>query len=153
MPATVALDTSFVIGLLDGQDVWHRATLQLQAGLVENSYQPVLFDCVLAEVISTLARRLQERRRAAEFTPLLQQIKAQFPPGAIAWVLPDMPRLYGDVLNLVEQTQGALNFNDALIAISCQKRRIANLASFDADFDQVPWLRRLAHPGDIVSQP
>jgi len=25
------------------------------------------------------------------------------------------------------------------------------IASFDADFDQIPWLRRLARPEDVIS--
>ncbi len=44
---------------------------------------------------------------------------------------------------------GALNFNDALIALACRERGIPSIASFDADFDQVPWLRRLARPEDV----
>jgi len=42
-----------------------------------------------------------------------------------------------------------LNFNDALIALSCREREIPAIASFDADFDQVTWLRRLFRPEDI----
>jgi predicted nucleic acid-binding protein len=40
----------------------------------------------------------------------------------------------------------ALNFHDALIALACRERDIPAIASFDADFDQVPWLRRLSAP-------
>jgi predicted nucleic acid-binding protein len=52
--------------------------------------------------------------------------------------------LYEPILALVEQSNGALNFHDALIALACQEREIAAIASFDPDFDQVPWLSRLA---------
>jgi predicted nucleic acid-binding protein len=39
-----------------------------------------------------------------------------------------------------------LNFNDALISLACRERNIPAIASFDADFDQVAWLHRLATP-------
>jgi predicted nucleic acid-binding protein len=41
---------------------------------------------------------------------------------------------------------GELNFHDALIALACRDRDIPAIASFDADFYQVPWLRRLSAP-------
>ena len=40
-------------------------------------------------------------------------------------------------------------FRDALIALACRERGISAIASFDADFDQVPWLKRIAQPEDI----
>jgi predicted nucleic acid-binding protein len=52
-------------------------------------------------------------------------------------------------LALIEQTKGELNFNDALIVIACRERRIPRLASFDADFDKVAWLKRVASAGDL----
>jgi predicted nucleic acid-binding protein len=44
-----------------------------------------------------------------------------------------------------------LNFNDALLALACRERNIPAIASFDADFDQVSWLRRLATPVDLTA--
>jgi predicted nucleic acid-binding protein len=49
-------------------------------------------------------------------------------------------------MEIVIDSSGTLNFNDALIALACRERGIPAIASFDADFDQVPWLRRLARP-------
>ncbi|NJN93567.1 MAG: PIN domain-containing protein [Anaerolineales bacterium] len=42
-----------------------------------------------------------------------------------------------------------MNFNDALIALSCRERNITAIASFDSDFDRVSWFNRLARPEDI----
>ncbi len=50
---------------------------------------------------------------------------------------------------LVEQTGGELNFNDTLIALACGERGIDYLASFDADFDRVAWLKRIARPDQV----
>jgi predicted nucleic acid-binding protein len=49
--------------------------------------------------------------------------------------------LYLDVV--ISESNGVLNFNDALIAITARKLNVEQIASFDADFDQVSWLKRL----------
>jgi predicted nucleic acid-binding protein len=84
---------------------------------------------------------------------LLDRLNDQVTGDAITWVLPDIPRLYPEVLTLIRSSSGALNFNDALIALACRERGIAAIASFDADFDGVPWLQRLAHPEDAAPSP
>ena len=63
----------------------------------------------------------------------------------------DVPRLYPHVLDLIRASSGELNFNDALIAIACRERDIPGIASFDADFDHVTWLQRVAEPADVDS--
>lgn len=151
MPIKVGLDTSFVVGLIDERDVWHAAARDLQAGLQAGDYRLHIFDCVLSEVISTLARRVHEKRREADLAQLLKRLGGQFPKKSVTWLYPDLPRYYDQVLQLVEQTKGELNFNDALIALACRERRIPLLASFDADFDTVAWLKRAAGAGDLPS--
>ena len=108
------------------------------------------FDCVAAESISVAARRLHEKGLSTEVEALLDRLNDQVTSDAITWILPDVPRLYPEVLTLIRSSSGALNFNDALIALACRERGIAAIASFDADFDEVPWLQRLAHPEDAA---
>ncbi len=153
MPLKIGLDTSFVIGLLDEKDVWHTPAVELTAAFRSGAFRPYIFDCVLSEVISTLARRIYEKRRQAEFKALIARLNAQFPTKSITWLYPDLPRLYDEVVMLVEQSAGELNFNDALIALSCRNRNIPMLASFDADFDRVNWLKRIARPTDLPAAP
>ena len=149
MTTKIGLDTNLVIGMLDEQDIWHAPTLELFAALKAHDFEPVVFDCVLTEAISTLARRTHEKRRTAQVSTLLARLKAEFPTKSIVWLYPDLPHLYDDVVALVEQTDGEMNFNDALIALSCRNRNIPFLASFDADFDRVDWLKRVARPTDL----
>src|SRR3990172_7125630 len=140
MSTKIGLDTTIVIGMLDAQDIWHKPAIELLAALETHEFEPVVFDCVLSEAISTLARRIHEKRRVAQLPGLMASLKARFPTESIVWLYPDLPNLYDDVVSLVEQSSGELNFNDALIALSCQARSILFLASFDEDFDQVDWL-------------
>jgi predicted nucleic acid-binding protein len=149
MPIRIGLDTSFVLGLIDDHDLWHSQAQALQILIDTDDFQTFAFDCVLTEAISTLARRTHEKRRTAQVSTLLARLKAEFPTKSIVWLYPDLPHLYDDVVALVEQTDGEMNFNDALIALSCRNRNIPFLASFDADFDRVDWLKRVARPTDL----
>jgi predicted nucleic acid-binding protein len=145
----VGIDTSVLIGLLDPKDVWHDAAMALKAALEEQQAVIAVFDCVLAEAISTMGRRIHEQRRVADLDRILTRILTDYPREDILWVLPDVPALYGDIVELVSSSQGELSFNDALIALSCHHRDIPFIASFDRDFDNVPWLQRIAKPEDL----
>jgi predicted nucleic acid-binding protein len=146
----VGVDTSVLIGLLDPQDVWHGPAVALKQALQAYRAEVAVFDCVLAEAVSTMARRIHEQRRSADLDFLLTRIRDDYPTDDILWVLPDVPVLYHDILDLVRSSHGALNFNDALIALSCRLRDIPLVASFDRDFDDVDWLKRVAQPNDLA---
>jgi len=149
----IAIDTSVLIGLLDSQDIWHVPAVSLQEAIVAARLGPVYFDCTLAEAISTMARRLREKHRETELSRLLDRLSAEFPAEAITWILPDVPRLYDRVMELTRASAGELNFNDGLIALACRERQISALASFDRDFDKIPWLMRVAKPENVETLP
>ena len=58
--------------------------------------------------------------------------------------------MYAEIVELIRSSGGELNFNDALIVLSCRYRHIPLIASFDRDFDRVDWLERVAIPGDLA---
>jgi predicted nucleic acid-binding protein len=148
--ARVGIDTSVLIGLLDPRDVWHGPAVALKQALQVHQAEVAVFDCVLAEAVSTMARRIHEQRRPADLDLLLTRIGDDCPTDGILWVLPDVPVLYHDIFDLVRSSRGALNFNDALVALSCRLRDIPLVASFDRDFDDVDWLKRVAQPADLA---
>jgi predicted nucleic acid-binding protein len=146
----IAVDSSVLVALLDQRDLWRAKAQTLYDALLEADIIPVYFDCVAAEAISAAARRLHEKKRAAEVQGLLERLKIQVPRETLTWILPDVPRLYPEVLALIDSSSGELNFNDALIALTCRERDIPAIASFDADFDQIPWLKRVARDVDVM---
>jgi len=73
------------------------------------------------------------------------------PAEAITWLSVETQRLYDQVLILVRNTSGDLNFHDALIALGCQELGVHFIASFDADFDRVAWLTRLDTPDTVMA--
>lgn len=151
MAISVGVDANVLIALLDQQDVWHSPAQTLIKAIQVQQWPLIYFDCVVTEAISTLARRLREKKRLTETRALLDQAVSEFPAERLFWVTPNLPKHYGEALALMRQSEGELNFNDALIALACRDYAIPTLASFDADFDRVPWMRRLATPTDVAS--
>ena len=145
----IAIDSSVLVALLDSRDIWRAQALALLDALLNAGATPVYFDCVAAEAISAATRRLHEKGRAAEVRALVDCLKVQVPLDTLTWILPDVPKLYPQALDLIRASSGELNFNDALIALACRERDIPAIASFDADFDQVTWLERVAEPGEV----
>jgi predicted nucleic acid-binding protein len=138
------IDSSVLVALLNPGDLWHARALALQGTILKTEVTLIYFDCVVAESISAVARRLHEKGRGVEIVGLLQRLEAQVPRDLITWILPDAPRLYTEAIGLVRSSQGELNFNDALISLACRDRQIDTIVSFDPDFDKVAWLKRVA---------
>jgi len=149
MTPKVGIDTSIVIGLLDERDVWHARSVALLEALEAANMMTTYFDCVMAEAISTLSRRLHEKRRDADLNMLVDRLLAQFPAEDLFWITPEIPKVYTSVIELIRHYSGELNFNDALLAIACRDYDIPLLASFDPDFDKVPWLKRISAPENV----
>jgi len=147
----IAVDSSVLVALIDLRDIWRDQALALQDALLDAHATPVYFDCVAAEAVSAAARRLREKGRDTEVHALLDRLNTQVSMELLTWILPDVPDLYPQALELIRASSGELNFNDALIALACRERDIPAIASFDADFDQITWLRRVAEPADVVS--
>ena len=145
----IVVDSSVLVGMLVPNDVWHDRTIELWATIEANGHSAVVLDCAAAESISVAVRRLHEKGLAADVPSLLDSLDVHIPYDTITWILSDARRLYFEILDLVRSSSGELNFNDALIALTCRERGIPAIASFDADFDRIPWLKRIARPEDI----
>lgn len=145
----VAIDSSVLVALLDPRDVWRDQSVAIDSALLDAGITPVYFDCVAMEAISAAARRLREKDRATEVPALIDRLNDRVPHKNLTWILPDVPTFYHPALEIMRASSGELNFNDALIALACREREIPAIASFDADFDRVDWLRRIAAPDDL----
>ena len=150
-PKPVALDTSLLVGLVDSRDIWHPAAVTLRDAFKGAQAQMVYFDCVINETINVLARRAKERKRSSEFTELLTRVVSQAPEDSIIWISTETRRFYPEIIDLVRDSMGALNFNDILVALGCRELGIECIATFDSDFDSIAWLKRLSSPNDITS--
>lgn len=150
MKMQVIIDTSVLVGLVDSQDIWHNQAVELIAGLQTLGYLGIYFDCVIAETVSVATRRLREKKRFAEIEVIINHIISTFPSDSLTWISYEIPFLYNDILSLICTSGGELNFNDALIALASQNRKIPFIASFDRDFDQIPGLQRFSDASEVI---
>ena len=146
MSRQVVIDTNVLVALVDTRDKWHRQAHVLHAALKAQDARFVYVDCVMNEAISALGRRAEEQRRLSEFMPLLDKLASFVPDDTITWLSLETRRLYPAVIDLVRQTNGTLNFHDALIAVGCRELGIDAIVTFDMDFEQVSWLTRISDP-------
>ncbi len=151
MTMRVVLDTSVLVGLLDSHDKWHSQAVAIRDALQEVDAVVLFVDPVVNEVVSVLARRMEEQQRTEQFAAALTRLESLISPDVIAWISAFTEQLYEQVLALVREHEGRLNFHDALIALACREMGIEHLASFDRDFDQVDWLVRVSNADAILS--
>ena len=118
----VAIDSSVLVGLVVPSDAWHLAAEALLRTIRAAGHRPVYLDCVATESASTVLRRLHERREGG-VGRTLDRLMQHVPVEEITWAMPDVPALYTQALDLMRSSEGgALNFNDALIALACRDR-------------------------------
>ena len=151
--AEVVLDANVLVGFLDKGDSLHERALDLLDRLEKDGHDFVLLDICVAEAISVLCRRSEERtkRKAAgrrtkeppDLDAILNEAEAWAREGEIRWVAKEAERLHADIFDLLRTSDGALNFNDALLVVLEREAMIDNLASFDTDFDLVDGFRRI----------
>lgn len=141
----VIFDANFLVAILDERDIWHPKAVTLLNTLRTRDVKVVYLDCVVNEVVSVLGRRFEERGRTNEFGRVLRKLKKLVPETGITWVYPRVPELYKPILDLVGEHKGKLNFHDALIALVSQEMGVSYIVSFDRDFDEIAWLKRVTH--------
>jgi len=146
MSGRVLLDSNVLVALVDSRDKWHSRAKGLLDLLEARQVDLIYLDCVVNETISVLARRAEEQKRSGRFPALLDKLLQQVPEDTITWALLEIKRLYPQVIELVRNTSGALNFHDALMALFCREIGEAEIASFDEDFDRIAWLKRFTFP-------
>jgi hypothetical protein len=63
----------------------------------------------------------EEQKRLQDAPSMFSDLTAFAPKQEITWVSKETERLYDDIVKLVEETKGKLNFHDALIALCCRE--------------------------------
>jgi predicted nucleic acid-binding protein len=146
MADRAVVDSNVLVALVDSRDKWHGEAKVLLAELKARGIGPVHFDCVLNETISVLARRAEEQKRSEQLPALLEDLLQKVPRESLTWISGETQRLYEDIVALVKESLGSLNFHDALMALWCRESGIGYMASFDEGFDGISWLTRLGSP-------
>ena len=149
MSPEIAVDSNVLIALIDERDKFHFQANALYTVLRQAGYKAWFFDVVFNETVSVVARRHEEQKRTRPLQVLFERLERQVPKHSITWVARNTESLFDQVMALVHSSSGDLNFHDALIALACRERGIPAIASFDADFDSIAWLTRIASVADL----
>ncbi len=145
----ICLDTSYLVGFFDEDDLWHNRAMEIYALLDQSNLSLCHLDCVLNELFTVLARRCRERRRPQMFDVLVEQIHRVIPSSAITWAYPHLPGWYDRCLAIMRETEGLLNFHDCLIVVAGQEFGFSALISFDSGFDMTSTVNRLGSAREV----
>jgi predicted nucleic acid-binding protein len=142
-------DTNFLVALLDRKDSLHRRAAALNEALIAAAAEIFYADCVINETVSVLLRRLREQRREADIPSLVRTIEDQFPSNALTWVYPGIEEEWNAIFEAIRQTNGKLNFHDALLVRAALALRVSHIVSFDSNLDVGTTWKRIGRPDDI----
>ena len=143
--AEIAIDANVVVAHLYAADSHHTRSVQLLDRLESDGHVIVLLDFLVQEAVSVLCRRAVERKTdPPDLDAALGVVRGWYDAGEVRFLAREEERLTGDVLDLVRDTAGALNFNDALVVILKRHGAIEQFATFDGGFDSVEGFQRLS---------
>jgi predicted nucleic acid-binding protein len=140
------LDSNFLVALIDEKDKWRKSAISIQKALKKKKARLVYLDCAVNETISVIARRLEEKGRSQEFSSALEKMEQAIPAERISWMYSEVRRLYTDILAIIKEHEGKLNFHDALMVLAAREMGIPHIVSFDQDFDEVDGIERIGKP-------
>jgi hypothetical protein len=104
-----------------------------------------LLDVLVQEAVSVLCRRAAERKTdPPNLDTTLEVVRGWYDAGEVRFVAREAERLVGDVLDVILETAGVLNFNDGLVVVLQRQGAIDDFASFDGGFDGVEGFRRIS---------
>lgn len=149
MPGKVILDASFLVGLFDQKDIRHKQILEISDALKIHGFEAVYFDFTINEVISVICKRFTEQKRPDEIQSALQKITGTIHRDVIFWTGTYQKDLFDGIVSQILKTNGAMNFNDAAMALLAERFSIRHIASFDEDFDSVAHITRIKSKDDV----
>ncbi len=137
------MDTSLAVALIDEKDQHHGRALQVLANIEEAGVEVLYIDCVINEIYSVIARKFAERKMSDRFSRKADEITSHLQNVEVINAYRYLPRAHPEVVELIKQTQGRLNYHDALIALCLREEGIVKIMALDRDFDEVGWLERM----------
>jgi len=140
--SAVVIDSNFLVAAIDPKDNWHAKAQEIDSSIPASVIR-IFSDIVVIESINVLARRSEERKQKKSFLSLASSLQSIIPQDKITWLTPLIPERYLSIFEMIAAYNGNLNFHDCLLTLWMQENNIQHIASFDADFDSVPNLKRI----------
>ena len=137
------LDSSFLIALIDREDVHHPRAKEIFFDIEGQEGQIFLSDVLINEVLSVLARRSEERKKGEEFKELARLFQKRIQELPIVCLYELLPKYIPQVISLMVQHNGCFNFHDALFIFFLRQLPKVHFVTFDKDFSKIGNIRRL----------
>ena len=136
--AEVVLDANVIVALLYAADSQHARAVALTDRLEAEGHDVVLVDFLVFEALSVLCRRAAQRKTAPpDLNAALAMMRNWFDNGEVRFLAREQERLAATVLDIVADSAGVLNANDALLVALQRGGAIDTLATIDRNFEHV----------------
>jgi predicted nucleic acid-binding protein len=137
--AEVVLDANVIVALLYADDSQHQRAVDLTTRLEGEGHSIVLVDFLVFEALSVLCRRAAQRKTVPpDLAAAVARMRSWFDNGEVRFLAHEAEHLATSILDVVTDSQGVLNANDALLVALQREGTIDVLATFDKGFDGVP---------------
>ncbi|MBE0431510.1 MAG: type II toxin-antitoxin system VapC family toxin [Dehalococcoidia bacterium] len=137
------MDTNLIVALMDERDLHHRRALQVLTEIEDAGVEVLYVDCVINEVYTVMARRFAERSISDDFPRIADDITSSLANVRMITAYRYLPKIHLEVVELMKQTKGRLNYHDALIALTLREEGISGIITLHRDFDEIAWLERI----------
>lgn len=142
--AEVVLDANVIVALLYADDSQHARARRLLENLERTGHAVVLLDFLVYEALSVLCRRAVERKTTPpNLAAAVQSVRDWFEAGELRHAAREADRVLPRMLDVVSESSGSLNVNDALVVVLERDGLIERFATFDDRFDQVAGLKMI----------
>jgi len=136
--AEVVLDANVIVALLYAADSQHARAVELTDRLEAEGHDVVLVDFLVFEALSVLCRRAAQRKTAPpDLNAALAMMRNWFDNGEVRFLAREQERLAASVLDIVADSAGVLNANDALLVALQREAAIDTLATLDRNFEHI----------------
>ncbi len=143
--AKVIVDACVIIGYLDETDSVHSRAEALAERIHANGDALQVIDLALQEAISVLCRRATQRKQRPPNLPrILRDVREWLDEGLVGFTQSKLEPLFSEVLDVIEQSAGALNCNDAALVVLQRRGLVGVVATFDANLASYPGFRTIA---------
>ena len=140
-PHQYFLDSSYIVALLDEDDVHHMRAVQIVEILRGEGVQVFISDILINEVLSVLAKRCQTKKREGRFPALVSKFQDLIQHYPILQLYELINQFHGALISSMTRCEGILSFHDCLILFFLKEIPKIHLVTFDKGFQKVKGLK------------
>lgn len=147
----ILIDTNALISFFDSSDKWYQKIISIFEKLTHTPIQIIVTDIVLNETINVLCKRYENKNKSKEIEVLIKKIEKDYNEN-ITWISEDIKIYHKEILKLVKNSLGLLNYNDCFLISYMLKNKIKYIISYDHDFDTIKGIVRIYDENFILNE-